>query len=288
MKKLLLNALFMGLTVVGFAQSIAAEEAAVKKLLVEERNAFYKGDKELMTNVWSTNPNAFVIATYSNGRNMYMNQEALQKSIAKFTPNDRSMGTITDSKVQVNGNSAVANVEMSVNYKNGGQAKEHNIVFFEKEAGAWKVFGYSVHGIAADTKTDSVAIVKVIEKETQAFHDRDADGRIACIANVPYAVMLVHHGVMASNNGVAYMTNEKTNAPEAIKTQIASMGKPNGSTFKNDNYVVTIKGGTAFVSYTEVTTAADGTKGYGHAVRNLEKIEGFWKLTYIGGVVYKP
>jgi ketosteroid isomerase-like protein len=266
----------------------ASEEAAIKKVLVDERNAFYAGDKDGMAKFWTNNAHTFVNASYPNGNQFYMNNEVVQKSISNFKPNDNAVGAITSSKVKIYGNNAVADLEQTTTHKNGSVHKEHNIVLLEKEADAWKVMGYSVHGLQKDKKEDSVAVVKVIEKETQSWHDRDADGRIACVANVPYTVMLVHHGVITSNNGVAYATNEKTNAPEAIKTQTAGMGKPNGSSFKNNNYVVTIRGGTAFVSYDETTTAADGTKQYAHAVRNLERIDGLWKLTYIGGVFYKP
>jgi hypothetical protein len=266
----------------------AVEEAAIKKVLVDERNAFYAGDKEALAKTWKIGPTTFINASYTSGSQFYRNPEAVQKSITDFKRSESVVGTITSSKIKVFGNNAIADLEVTANYKNGTEAKEHNIVLLEKEADAWKVSGYSVHGVPKDKKEDSAAIVKIIEKETQSWHNRDAEGRIACIANVPYAVMLVYHGNMATNNGVAYVTNEKTNAPEAMKTQMAGMGKPNGTTFKNDNYVVTIKGGAAFVSYDETTTAADGTKQYAHAVRNLERIDGLWKLTYIGGVFYKP
>jgi hypothetical protein len=267
----------------------ADEEAAIKKLLVDERNAFYTNDKESMEKLWKNDPKAFVSASYPNGNQFSMDNERIQKYISDLKlPSSGAIGTITDSKVHVYGNNAVATLELTTTHKNGGISKEHDIVLLEKEGETWKVLGYSVHGLPKDSKEEEAAIKAVIEKETQSWHNRDAETRISCIANVPYALMLVHHGVMASNNGVAYVTNEKKNAPEAIKTQTASMGKPNGTTFKNENYVVTIKGGTAFVSYDEITTAADGTKQYGHAVRNLEKIDGFWKLTYIGGVIYKP
>jgi hypothetical protein len=266
----------------------ATEEAAIKKLLVDERKAFHAGDKEGMEKMWKTDSKSFVRLSGDDGGFFHLDNEGVKKAIAGFKPNDLSAGNITDSKVYMYGNYAVADMDMTVTLKNGSSFNRKTMVHLEKDAGTWKVLGHDVHDLHIDKKADEAAIKAVIEKETQAFHDRDAAGRIACIANVPYAVMLVHHGVAASNNGVAYVTNEKTNAPEMIKTQTEGMGKPNGSTFKNENYVVTIKGGTAFVSYTEVTTAADGTKGYGHAVRNLERIDGLWKLTYIGGVVYKP
>ena len=267
----------------------ASEVEAIKKVLGDERNAFFTNNKTGMTNLWKNDPKTFVNASYANGNQFALNNEQIQKYISGLDrPSDGAVGTITNSKVNVYSNNAFADVEMTITHKNGSISKEKNIVLLEKGGDAWKVVGYSAHGVPNDKKEDSAAIVKVIEKETQSWHNRDAEGRISCIANVPYGLVLVHHGNMANNNGVAYGTNEKLNAPEALKAQTASMGKPNGSTFKNENYVVTIKGGTAFASYDEITTAADGIKQYSHSVRNLEKIDGLWKLTYIGGVFYKP
>jgi hypothetical protein len=194
----------------------------------------------------------------------------------------------SDVKVQQSGNFAIAKGITMHKPRNAKAAFHQRFVeTYEFQNGQWMMASAHYTDIAAPKADDEAAVKAVIEKETQSWHDRNADGRIECIANVPYAVMLVHHGVMESTNGVAYVTNEKTDAPERLKTQMEGMGKPNGSTFKNENYVVTIKGRTAFVSFHEITTAADGKKTYGHGVRNLEKIDGLWRLTYIGGVIYK-
>ena len=266
----------------------ASEVEAIKKVLVDERKAFYAGDKDI-EKYWKDDPKTLILTSYPSGRYSVLDNERRKSLVSQFKAGGNGhVGTITSSKVQVYGKIAVANVEMTINYKNGSEAKERHLINLEKNGENWQITNYSLHGVPKDAKEDSAAIVKVIEKETQSWHNRDAEGRISCIANVPYGLVLVHHGNMANNNGVAYGTNEKLNAPEALKAQTASMGKPNGSTFKNENYVVTIKGGTAFASYDEITTASDGIKQYSHSVRNLEKIDGLWKLTYIGGVFYKP
>jgi ketosteroid isomerase-like protein len=268
----------------------ADEEAAVKKLLVDDRKAYYAGDGAAMSKFYKNDPKNFVMLTSSDGYFLDMGNEGIQKAIDSFKPdgthNDK--GEITSSKVNVYGNIAVANLELTETAANGTQEKEHNIALLEKEGDAWKLIGWSVHSIPKKKAEEEVAIKSVIEKESQAWLDRDAEARIACLANVPHALLLVYHGNMASNKGVAYATNEKMNVPEAIKTQTAGMGKPDGTTFKNENYVITIKGGTAFVTYDEISTNAEGKKQHFHEVRNLEKIDGFWKITYIGAVTYTP
>jgi hypothetical protein len=266
----------------------ADEEAAIKKLLVEERKAYFAGDQGI-EKFWKNDSNTTIITSYTTGSYNAMSNERRKTLVAKFTPGGvGNIGTITSSKVKVYGNVAVADVEITTNYKNGSEAKERNMVVLEKNGDDWQIVKYSLHGLPKDKTQDSSAIVKVIEKETQAWKDRDAEARIACLANVPHGLLLVYHGNMASNNGVAYSTNEKTTLPESIKTQTASMGKADGSTFKNENYVITIKGGTAFVAFDQVVTATDGKKQHFHEVRNLERIEGLWKIVYVGAVTYTP
>jgi hypothetical protein len=129
----------------------------------------------------------------------------------------------------------------------------------------------------------------VLEKETQSWIDRNGAAMTSCWANVPYAVQLVYHGVTTGgSNGVAYGTNEKMDMVSQIPAMVASVGKPNGETFKNTGYVVRINGTSAFVYYDQTVTATDGTKQYAHETRYLEKMEGDWKIVYVGGVFYKP
>ena len=262
----------------------ADEEAAVKKALVDERKAFYAGDKDELTKLWTNNPATFINASYPSGRQFYRNSEAVKKSIEDFKPRDNAVGTITSSKVKVYGNNAIADLEVTANYKNGTVAKEHNIVLLEKEGDAWKILGYSTHGVALDKKDEEAAIKTVLEKETTAWNARDAEGMASCWANTEYALTAVYHGVTASNNGVAYYPNPKKDRPEAIKAMVASMPKPDGTTFKNENYVMNINGASAFVHFYETTTAGDGSKRSDYAIRYLEKINGEWKIVYVGGI----
>ena len=263
---------------------LAEEEAAVKKALVDERNVFHAGDKDGMFKFWKNDPRTFVMASYNNGQLVDMNNERVQKAISDFKPNDQSTGTIADSKVNIYGNIAVANFEKTTNFKNGTQNKEHDIAILEKESDGWKFIGYSVHGIPKDKKEEEAAIKKVIEKETQTWLDRDAEGMTSCFANVEYALQLVYHGNMASNNGIAYSTNEKKNAPEQLKAFVASMGKSDGSTFKNDNYVVRVSGASAFAYFDQTTTSTTGEKQHFYETRYLEKVNGEWKIVYVGAV----
>ena len=151
---------------------------------------------------------------------------------------------------------------------------------FTFQEGKWMLVSW--HDAPAEfVKADEEAAIKaVVERETQSFNDRDAATMTSCHANVDYAELLVRHA-----GGVAYSRNTKKDSPENVKALIASLGKSDGSTFKNTDYVVHINNGSAFVTYDEIVTSADGSKKeLFHEVRYLEKINEKWLIVYVGGV----
>jgi hypothetical protein len=142
--------------------------------------------------------------------------------------------------------------------------------------------GITMSGFAQSKEEE--AIKTVCEKETQSFNNRDADGMISCHANKPYSLMLV-----AESGNVHYTTAKSTSDSEkSIKDLMAMMGPPNGETFLNTGYVVHINGTSAFTYFDQEVTAKDGTKTNFHEVRNLEKMDGKWKIIYVGAVGFKP
>ena len=131
---------------------------------------------------------------------------------------------------------------------------------------------------------DEEAIKAVCEKETQSWNNRDAEGMISCHANKPYSLMLV-----AESGNVHYTTAKSDVENEkVIRELVKMMGKPNGDTFKNSGYVFRINGSSAFTYYDQMVTTKDGKEDYFHEVRNLEKIDGKWKIIYVGAVAFKP
>jgi ketosteroid isomerase-like protein len=164
--------------------------------------------------------------------------------------------------------------------------KESVTETFINQNGKW-LFASHQGGLAPMIKAEEEAAIKsVIEKETTTWNARDTEGFVSCWANVPYAVQLVAHGVAQSNSGVAFSTNEKKNLPELVKGMFAGMGKPDGSTFKSDNYVIRVNGNSAFVHYDQTNTATDNKTNTYHEVRYLEKVNSDWKIVYVGAVKY--
>lgn len=131
---------------------------------------------------------------------------------------------------------------------------------------------------------DEAAIKAVCEKETQSFNNRDADGMLSSHANKPYSLMLV-----AESGNVHYTTAKSERENEkSIKELVKMMGPPNGETFLNSGYVIHVNGASAFTYYDQVVTTKDGTKTNFHEVRNLEKLDGKWKIVYVGAVKFNP
>lgn len=142
--------------------------------------------------------------------------------------------------------------------------------------------GITMSGFAQSNEEE--AIKAVCEKETQSWNNRDADGMISCHANKPYSLMLV-----AESGNVHYATAKSDVENEkSIRELVKMMGPPTGDTFLNSGYVIRINGTSAFTYYDQMVTAKDGTKTNFHEVRNLEKMDGKWKIIYVGAVGFKP
>ena len=143
-------------------------------------------------------------------------------------------------------------------------------------------FGIALSGFAQSK--EEAAIRAVCEKETQSFNNRDADGMLSSHANKPYSLMLV-----AESGNVHYSTaKSELENEKSIKELVKMMGPPNGETFQNTGYVIHINGTSAFVYYDQEVTTKDGVKTNFHEVRNLEKMDGKWKIIYVGAVKFNP
>ncbi len=131
---------------------------------------------------------------------------------------------------------------------------------------------------------DEVAIKAVCEKETQSFLDRDSEAMISCHTNKAYSLMLV-----AESGNVHYTTtNPEVDVQQSTKAFMTQLGKPNGDTFKNSGYMIHLNGSSAFVYFDQTVTAVNGTKSNFHEVRYLEKMDGNWKIGYVGAVGFTP
>jgi hypothetical protein len=154
---------------------------------------------------------------------------------------------------------------------------------FSQNIGEIALLNVSKNAIS-QLKDEEAAIRTVCEKETKSWNNRDADGMIACHANKPYSLMLV------AESGNVHYTKAKSELENELgmRELVNKMGEPSGDNFLNYGYVIHISGTSAFVHYDQKVKSKMGFETNFHEVRNLEKIDGKWKIIYVGAVEFKP
>ena len=246
---------------------VADEEAAIKKVLVDERNAFFAGDKDI-EKYWKDDPKTVILTSYPSGRHNFMDNERRKTLVSQFKAGGNGhVGTITSSKVQVYGKMAVANVEMTVNYKNGSEAKERQLVILEKNGDNWQIINYSLHGVPKETKDEEEAIKKMLDEEKKASDAADFKAYKSHWVEAPY--------VSFQYNGLSFVGDAFWKSAEE---KFAGKKPSNNITTRSD-WNFTIKGGAAFVTFSQKTENVEKKTTYEtYEQRYVEKVNGEWKM----------
>ena len=128
---------------------------------------------------------------------------------------------------------------------------------------------------------EEAAIKTVIEKETQAWFDRDAKAMKSYWADVPQVskcVSLIGGMVVHSYGG------KLSNADP-----LAGMSKePIKGKIERTEWNFRVVGNAAYVTYTEADIPETGPKGHFYESRFMEKMDGAWKIVAVNAVAYKP
>jgi hypothetical protein len=130
-----------------------------------------------------------------------------------------------------------------------------------------------------ETKTDEMAIRKVLELESMAAKDSDYNTWIKCFAKVPDLAFGYHpdfpdHMFRGYDELAAF---GKKNFPPSPK--------PSKQTFVFENFRFRINGNTAFTTYLQTNTQEDGKKVRYQKAEYLEKINDEWKM--VGHFFYR-
>jgi hypothetical protein len=123
---------------------------------------------------------------------------------------------------------------------------------------------------------DEKAIKEVIERETTTWRAGDAKGHADCWEVRPYSRIFV-----SLLDGTHIDVK-----PETMKQSSEAMG--GGGSSVNTNYKIAVSGNSAWANFDEETTNKDGSKGYSHEMRMLEKVNGKWKIVGESVHYYKP
>jgi hypothetical protein len=129
----------------------------------------------------------------------------------------------------------------------------------------------------AQEVNDTVAIKKLLEKESATWRSGDNKGHSECWHVQPYSKILV-----SLPNGKCY----DISAENIIRAASGQMG--NGGYAVNSNYGFSIHQNDAWVSHDEKSYAKDGTITYSHEIKILEKINNEWKMVAQSIHIYVP
>ena len=119
----------------------------------------------------------------------------------------------------------------------------------------------------AQALPDSIAIKRVLEKESATWRAGDVAGHAQCWAVRSYSRILV-----------SLADGHLLDVPPATMLHPPAGAMGQGGTAVNSHYQMRISGGSAWVSHDEVSTATTGEQTHSAEVRLLEKVGGAWKL----------
>ncbi|MCP9769209.1 nuclear transport factor 2 family protein [Lacihabitans sp. LS3-19] len=128
---------------------------------------------------------------------------------------------------------------------------------------------------SGDLVADEASVKKVIEGQTKASYDKNAEKALSYWANVPYASYVLT-SMNANLTGYEQIKNTYTMFMKANPT-------PDNSKIETNYTNIRIQGNTAFVKHEEVFTSDKGIVTKQNCYRYLEKINMEWKL--VGSVV---
>ena len=122
---------------------------------------------------------------------------------------------------------------------------------------------------------DEKAIRTVINEESAAFYQRNADKVVSYWANVPYA----SHSY--TEKGMGYLRGYNS-VSKAIRTYISKHPDLNNESSKAHDFLIHVNGNSALATF--ITDRSSGAKkSQSYDARYLEKIKGVWKLVSVYG-----
>jgi hypothetical protein len=133
---------------------------------------------------------------------------------------------------------------------------------------------------AQNTKEEA-AIKAIIEKETEAWFNRDATQMLACWADVPQITQCV-----SLLGDVVIFNNADMNKDNRLFKELAKEAPIKASVARSD-WNIRIVGNAAYVTFKQMDTIGGATNYY-HEGRFMEKLNGQWKIVAVNVAAFKP
>ena len=138
--------------------------------------------------------------------------------------------------------------------------------------------------LAQSINTDELAIKTIIERETQAYLDRNADRQATCWAD--------HTGlsqrICLDDGHIIAADGDHASLRRGLESCFRQLTEPDPSVFEHQQYKIRIRGEAAFVTFNQIMQCTGRPTSYSQQVRYLEREGGRWKIIHSGVMYYDP
>ncbi len=132
-----------------WAQSISAEETAIKKVIVTESKAAGNRDYDLWISCFAKSPHVAFGFHPSIPNHMIRSYDKLSEFAKDFFPNNPvsspGVDEFTDYLIRINGTSAFVTCVQINTQPDGSKVRYHKADYLEKLEGEWKMVGHLFH-----------------------------------------------------------------------------------------------------------------------------------------------
>ena len=131
---------------------------------------------------------------------------------------------------------------------------------------------------------DELTIRTVIERETQAYLNRDAPRQAACWATETGLSQRISLG----DGKLVVANGDQPSLGRGLATCFRELADPEPSTFVHADYRVRIRGEAAFVTFHQTMYHPARPDSHSEQVRYLEREATGWKIVHTSSLYYEP
>lgn len=296
MKNTILFFCFLCLTTQLSAQtpSVNKEEEAIKKVIIDEMDAYITSNIEAWANAQMQTPYHSTLHKFTNvSSNVGWDKKYEDAKKTFGTPNDvaykKSYSKVnrTDWNIQVRGNVAWARWKDTWDMTNGSVLPMYNLKILEKQNNQWRISHAGVYPAPEETfnkAKEEEAIKKLIIDEGIAFNQGNIDAFMATQIDTPYLIWTVTNGGepgdVLTYRGYKALKEFAMNLPwfKNFKPENAQTATVPTNTAIRDNWNFQFRGNVAIVNFDEHWNT-EKQKVNVTVIKILEKINGNWKIT---------
>jgi hypothetical protein len=280
-------------TAASMTPSVNPEEEAIKKVIIDEMDAYITSNVEAWANAQMQTPYHSTLHKFTNVSSSIGWDKKYADAKKNFgTPNDiaykKSYSKVnrTDWNIQIRGNVAWARWKDTWDMTNGSVLPMYNLKILEKQNNQWRISHAGVYPAPEETfnrAKEEETIKKIISEEGIAFSQGNVDAFMDTYHAVPYLLWTVTNG-MEPGDVLTFR------GPEELKTFAQSLPwfksfdpknvqKHPTDTSLRDNWNIQFKNNIAIANFDEHwINDKEKQKLNLTGIKILEKINGQWKI----------